>query len=90
MLEMQFKYSFNRIFIQISDYISSIYNKYAPILSMLADFWPSMAVNTRLSKTVCLVYTTEKEYISKVPYMEVVGVFSHMSSILVLRCESRG
>ena len=56
LLGMQVKYSLNRIFIHISDYITAIYNKYAPILTVSGNFRTPMAVNTRLSKVISSVY----------------------------------
>ena len=81
LLGMQIKYSLNRIFIHISDYISDIYNKYTPILTVTGKFRTPMPVNTRLSKSMCPSSTSDVEYMSTVPYREVVGALLWCSLI---------
>ena len=60
MLGRQFKHSPNRIFISLPDYISKIYNKYAPMLTIRGHYHTPMTVNTRRFKAMCPVYEAEE------------------------------
>ena len=75
------RYNLNRLFIHISDYIRAIYHKYAPILIINGSYRTPMPVNARLSNYMCPKVWSEVEYMSKVPYREVVGALLWRSLI---------
>jgi hypothetical protein len=73
MLGLQFKYSLNRTFISIPEYISKIYQKFEIYFTISGKYRTPMAVNTRLCKSMCPSTDSEREFMANKPYREVVG-----------------
>ena len=49
-------------------YISKIYHKYEIRLTKCGNYRTPMAVNTRLTKSMCPTTDSEKDFMSKIPY----------------------
>ena len=81
MLGLQFKYSLNRIFISIPQYITKIYHQYESWFTICGNYRTPMAVNTRLTKSMCPTTDSEKAFMSNIPYREIVGALLWCSTV---------
>ena len=81
MLGMQFKYSLNRIFISIPQYISKIYHKKESWFIICGNQRTPMAVKIRLTKAMCPTNDSERDFMSKIPYREIGGALFWGSTV---------
>ena len=73
MLNMEFKYNLNRMLIVILEYITRIYHKYQSWVTFCGKYRTPVAVNARLTKTLCSSTIAETDFTNHAPYRELVG-----------------